>query len=222
MSKPSSNFDAAKAFVEYGLSEKRQGRRESASGPGSSLSATAECLELLDEVIARYQVKSILDLGCGDWHWMRLANWRKGSDIVSYEGWDAHSGLVDHLTQLYGDERTRFRLGDITTEPLPEVDLVICRDVLFHLQLELAAKVIEQLKGRDTLLISTSFQNVRENTGIKPYLAIENWGYYNINLDIAPFELKPYRLRAIREAAASAPELERSICLYKMKADTQE
>jgi SAM-dependent methyltransferase len=222
MTTPRSNFDAAKAFVEYGLSEKREGRRESASGPGSALSATTECLELLDEVIARHDIKTILDLGCGDWHWMRLANWRKGKDIVSYEGWDAHPGLVDHLNQLYGDERTRFRLADITTEPLPQVDLVICRDVLFHLPLDLGARVVEQLKGRDTMLISTSFQNVGENAGIKPYMAIENWGFYHINLDIAPFGLRPYRLRAIPEAVSAILEHERSICLYDMKAERRE
>jgi len=222
MSKTGSNFDAAKAFVEYGLTEKRHGRRESASGPGSALSATTECLELLDEVITRYQVKSILDLGCGDWHWMRLANWRKGKNIVSYEGWDAHAGMVDHLNQLYGDKRTKFRLADITTEPLPQVDLVICRDVLFHLPLELSTQVVGQLKGRDTLLISTSFQHVRENTGIKPYMAIDNWGFYHINLDIAPFGLQPFRLRAVPEAISSVLEHERSICLYQMKAGAPE
>ena len=222
MSTPPSNFQAARAFVEYGLSEKRQGRRESASGPGSALSATAECLELLDEVIARYGVKTILDLGCGDWHWMRLAGWRKGKEIIRYEGWDAHAGMVDHLTQLYGDERTFFRVGDITTEPLPPADLVICRDVLFHLPIDLAKRVVDQLKSRNGLLISTSFQHVKENTGIKPYMPIENWGFYHINLDLAPFDLAPYRLRAIPEAVSAILEQERSICLYQMKAPAPE
>lgn len=217
MTSSRSNFDAAQTYVEHGLSEKQQGRRDSASGPGSALWAATECLELIDEVVATHKVRTILDLGCGDWHWMRMAGWRKFPG-VSYEGWDAHPGLIELLTRTYGDERTVFRQSDITTQPLPQTDLVICRDVLFHLPTDLALNVVNQLKRRDTLLISTSFQTIRENTGIKPYIAIENWGYYNINLDIEPFNLKPYRLRAIPEAVSSTLDHERSICLYRMTA----
>jgi len=212
------NFAAARAFVEFGMHEKNLGRRESASGPGSTVAAASECMDLIDEVVSAYGVTSILDLGCGDWHWMRRAAWRE-SQNVSYEGWDAHPALIEQLTKDYGNDRTRFRCADITTTAFPAADLVICRDVLFHLPLELAARVVGQLKSRDCLLISTSFQDIGENTGIKPYLPIENWGFYFINLDIAPFGLQPYRLHAIREAVSTQLPHERSICLYRLIAE---
>lgn len=210
------NFAAAQAFVEFGLREQQAGRRESASGPGSAVSAAGESLSLLDAVVKEYAVTSILDLGCGDWNWMRHAGWRETA-TVHYEGWDAHPGLVERLTEQFGNERTRFRLADITTAPLPKVDLVVCRDVLFHIRIDLAQKVVQRVRENRGLLISTSFLNLKSNADIRPYLPIENWGFYLINLDIAPFDLEPYRVRAIREQKCSSNGQPRSVCLYDFR-----
>ena len=62
------NKTAAYQFVEFGLTEKKQGRRESASGPGSSLENTVEIRDLILETVEQYDIKTVLDLGCGDWH----------------------------------------------------------------------------------------------------------------------------------------------------------
>jgi SAM-dependent methyltransferase len=213
---PKDNFAAAQAFVEFGLREKQHGRRESASGPGSAQSAAGDCLALLDAVVEEYSIGSILDLGCGDWNWMQLAAWRK-SAAVRYEGWDAHAGLVESLTETFGNERTQFRLADLTTAPLPPADLVVCRDVLFHLPVELVERVVGRLRDHGSLLISTSFLEVESNTDIHTYLPIENWVFYYINLDIAPFNLRPFRVRTIRETACGDPGRERSVCLYDFR-----
>ncbi len=39
----------------------------------------------------------------------------------------------------------------------------------------------------------------KKNDNIKAYNNIDNWGYYPINLDIAPFNLAPYKTQSLYE-----------------------
>jgi SAM-dependent methyltransferase len=166
---PQSNFEAARQFAEFGLLEKVAGRRESASGPGSSHDATREAIAFTKRILSEYQLSSIIDLGCGDWNWMKyvpLSGFPDGSRI-SYEGWDASEQLVSYLNATYGNEHTLFRTKDITTEPLPRADLVIARDVLFHLDLGVAARLVSQIRQTARFFLSTSFPEMKRNGNIE-------------------------------------------------------
>jgi hypothetical protein len=64
----------AEMAVSWGLfnqQRKESGELESASGPGSSGSFTHVTRDYLQDVIERYSVRSIVDVACGDWNWMR-------------------------------------------------------------------------------------------------------------------------------------------------------
>lgn len=41
---------------------------ESLSGPGSHINNTNETINLINKTIKKYNIKTILDLGCGDWN----------------------------------------------------------------------------------------------------------------------------------------------------------
>jgi SAM-dependent methyltransferase len=211
-----SNFSAAREFVEFGLREKGLGRRQSISGPGSEQHAARPALALLDEIVMEYKVASILDLGCGDWSWMQHASWRTLPGIC-YEGWESHQGLVEHLTSEFGNESIVFRVADLTTEPLPRTDLVVCRDVLFHLRIESAKLVIARLQANGCLLLTTSFLEEETNADLHHYLPIDNWGFYRINLDVAPFNLAANRIRAVEEPQCAHRGSRRSACLYNLR-----
>jgi len=214
---PKSNFAAARAFVEFGLQQKEAGKRESASGPGSSLVTAEPCLKLLNEIVPEFGIKSILDLGCGDWNWMQNAAWRS-DPTVRYEGWEAHEALVETLNTSFGNERTTFRVGDLTTENFPKVDLIICRDVFFHLPLHISEGVVKRIQANRGLFLSTSFLDEDSNTGIgRAYLKIQNWGFYRINLDIAPFDIKSRRIRTVVEPKGVHMGKARSVCLYDFR-----
>lgn len=73
------NFYAAKQFIK---NSRESNAHESISGPGSSVLNTVEIRDLLQDVIINYNIKSILDLGCGDWNWFQLIN----LSGVQYEG----------------------------------------------------------------------------------------------------------------------------------------
>jgi SAM-dependent methyltransferase len=210
-----SNFAAAREFVDFGSREHAFGRRQSISGPGSSRSAAKTVLALLGSTVREYGVTSILDLGCGDWNWMQYSCWR-ADPRVRYEGWEAQDSLVERLAKRFGNERVRFRLADLTSKSLPYADLVVCRDVLFHLRIKLAERLIKFLQENGCLFITTCFLDETCNTDIQPYLPINGWGFYRINLDIAPFNLQPYLIRAVPEPECSHQGYQRSVCLYRL------
>lgn len=217
MSGTDSNFAAARSFADFGLSEKSAGRRESASGPGSSRAAAEPALRLLRRSLAERGIGSILDLGCGDWNWMRDLNLPSaGTDrVIRYQGWDASETLVADLQTEYGRPGLiDFATCDLTTAPLPPVDLVILRDVLFHLPLDLALRVVTRVRATSRYLLSTSFLGMAENADISPYLPIDGWGFHRINLNAAPFDLAETMLEAVREPLCSHKGVARFACLY--------
>jgi SAM-dependent methyltransferase len=209
------NFRSAKEFVGFGVREKEQGRRESISGPGSSLRATADTRKFLRDCLRELNVLSILDLGCGDWNWMREVELINGEgEPVQYQGWDADEALVANLNRAYGSDTCRFLCADIITEEYPQVDLIIARDVLFHLPLELATTVVDRARKTARYMLSTSFLGVTQNDDIQQYNDIVGWGFHKINLNAHPINLTEYMKAAFREDGNAHSGNERYICLY--------
>lgn len=211
-----SNFAAANTFVERGFAKKQAGR-ESVSGPGSSLVAAAQALDLIRATIINQNLKSVLDLGCGDWNWMQKADFPdfgEGLD-VSYEGWDASERIVASLQQEFGMGKIKFKLKDITTSALPKVDLIIARDVLFHIDESITLRMLEEIKKSCRYFISSSWLGVDENTNIRPAPNIKGWGFYQINLNISPFKLAENLVQAIRESDCHYQGRHRFICLFE-------
>jgi SAM-dependent methyltransferase len=215
-----SNLSAARAFVAFGLSEQRAGRRESASGPGSSLAAAKPALNLLRRTLRHRHLASVLDLGCGDWNWMQaLALPGVGRDLqVRYEGWEASPELVNELNVRHGRPgMIEFMARDITTAPLPKVDLIIARDVLFHLSVAQALPLVDRIRESCRYFLSTSFLGLKENGDISSYLPINGWGFHKINLNVAPFNLAESMEEAVREPMCAHSETSRYMCLYQFR-----
>lgn len=199
------NFQAAQEYIKM----KRRHNQESLCGPGSHKANTREAVHFINKVIKEYNIKNILDLGCGDW------NWFNEIDLTdcNYIGWDCDHKMIQDNISRYAADNIYFEVNDIVTTDYPEVDLIICRDVLFHLEMELACKVLNKIKEKSKCLISTSFNNRMINDDIKSYCRIKNWGFYQINLDIAPFNMKQFRIDEIYEPNQGKTE-KRYMCLY--------
>jgi SAM-dependent methyltransferase len=186
------NFESAKKFVDMKIKD----NQESISGQGSYIENTKETVYLINEIIKNYNIKSILDLGCGDWNWFKNINLRKD---ITYIGWDAHDKMIENNNKYYGNKNINFIVKDIILEDYPKVDLIICRDVLFHLDILFSKKCIEKIKKSCKYLISTSFNDILKNNNIKSYCNIDNWGFYEINLNIKPFYLKNNLIKCYEE-----------------------
>lgn len=97
------------------------------SGGGSSPENTVEYRKLLQKFLKDYNIKSVLDYGCGDWSFSHLIDWSG----ISYIGYDCVESVIKKNQSKHGSYSVRF-----TTTPPPLnvqfADLLIMKDVLQH------------------------------------------------------------------------------------------
>ncbi len=135
------------------------GSGESCSGFGSSVETTAEIRRALPQIIQAYNIHSVLDIPCGDCHWI--------SDLplgVKYIGADIVEDLVAMNTRRHPG-LGEFMRRNICTDPLPQADLVFCRDCLVHLSNKLVFAALENIRtSRSKFLLMTTFTGRATNT----------------------------------------------------------
>jgi hypothetical protein len=102
------------------------------SGEGSTRINSEPYTNLVNEVIARKKIASVVDCGHGDWKM-----WNPNSfQNIQYIGIDVVSNLSNQLQNSMGNSRRQFISGDISEMTLPKADLLISKDVLQHLSLK--------------------------------------------------------------------------------------
>lgn len=97
------------------------------SGGGSSPEAAAPYVLAVNEIIREMKPRTILDLGCGD-GWV-ASRFDLGGAL--YIGVDVVDSVIDCCREHHS--WGEFRCLDILTDPLPEADLVLCKEVMQHL-----------------------------------------------------------------------------------------
>ncbi len=155
---------------------------DSRSGPGSTLSDTAEVRQQLPKLIAKHQIESLLDVPCGDWAWMQTVD----LGLQRYVGADIVQTLVDELRTQHGRPGIEFARLDVVRDEIPEVDAILCRDLLIHLPNSICLKVLKKFKksGAAWLLTTTSL-------GLTENRDVIQGRYRPINLCLPPFNLPP-------------------------------
>jgi FkbM family methyltransferase len=154
---------------------------ESVSGPGSTLENTAYTRHELKNIIRKYNIKNILDFGCGDFNWMKEFIDINDKYIESYTGIDIVSDIIKNNNEKYSNKKIKF----LTNKEFSEItnnkyDLVICKEVMIHLPFTESLDLIKLFKEKCEYFLGTTFKNI-ENTNI-------NTGQvYNINLFKEPF-----------------------------------
>lgn len=99
------------------------------SGAGSKIENVTEYVAVLQEYINKPEVKTVIDIGCGDWQFSKFLD----LSSVSYLGLDVVESIIEYNTNLYSSSNVKFLNCDITTYDIPKVDLIICKDILQHL-----------------------------------------------------------------------------------------
>jgi SAM-dependent methyltransferase len=160
------------------------GDPESRSGMGSTVVGTEALRPEVEALLLKYNIKSILDLGCGDNNWMRLVN----LNGIEYTGADVVENLIKSNKEKYPD--SNFVTLDATSDPLPNVDLILCRDVLGHLSNENVHKVLNNIYSSGSkYFLSTTLTGWDFNK-----TSAKDGGWRCINLLIKPFSLRPISL----------------------------
>ncbi|GAA1616897.1 hypothetical protein GCM10009679_21490 [Saccharothrix algeriensis] len=98
------------------------------SGPGSDPANTGRYRVFIEQFLVQNDVRTVVDLGCGDWRSSRLIDWNG----AGYLGVDVVESVIVLNKQRYQAGDIRFaRLDD--EDELPHADLLIVKDVLQHL-----------------------------------------------------------------------------------------
>jgi SAM-dependent methyltransferase len=159
--------------------QNKWGDRESRSGSGSNLRQTETLRRELPALLRQLGVRSMLDIPCGDFAWMREVDLTG----VRYIGADIVRELVAANQARYGDARRSFHCLDITRDTLPQVDLVFCRDGLVHLPNKDILRALANIrKSGARYLATTVFTELEQNSDI---YYVGEWR--RLNFQLQPF-----------------------------------
>lgn len=149
------------------------------SGAGSTLAATRTLRDRLPSLLTELGATSLLDVGCGDLHWMSQLELP-----CPYLGIDIVPAVIDRNIAAFGSETRRFAVLNAVSDPLPRADVVLCREVVFHLSFADARALLRNLltSGCRWVMLTTD-SATRFNADI------ETGGARILNLEIAPFRL---------------------------------
>lgn len=128
------------------------GKEESLSGPGSSLAQTETIRRELVKLFLEFEIKSILDIPCGDFNWMQHVVHPE----LTYIGADIVEKLIEINKEKYTASNIQFLQMDLTKDSLPYCDLVICRDCLAHFSFSDIQKALKNIKASGCHYLLTS------------------------------------------------------------------
>jgi hypothetical protein len=164
------------------------GSTESRSGSGSTMEQTEHIRGTLAQLFEELGIKTLLDVPCGDFNWMRHINMSN----MRYIGGDIVADMVKKNNEDFSSQNVEFRVINIITDNLPKADIILCRDCLGHLKLEDGLKAIRNFKRSGaTYLLSTTFPDHIKNSD-----DFRIWR--TVNLESGPFNL-PQPLRIMNE-----------------------
>lgn len=160
----------------------RWGSPESRSGEGSSMRQTGVLRDALPGLLHRHGVGTLLDIPCGDFHWMSAVP----LDGVKYTGADIVPDVIENNLTRYRVPGRGFIVADLCSSPLPASDMVFVRDCMVHLPFKMIAAAVSNLHASGSrLLMATTFPATQVNRDI----ALGD--FRPINLQAPPFNFPP-------------------------------
>jgi len=179
---------------------------ESHSGSGSTIEYTENLRRQLPKIMIDFNVKSVVDAPCGDFNWMKVL---LPTLNVNYIGAEIVPDLVNSLNMKYKTESIQFINLNIISDSLPNADILICRDCLFHFSFEDIKGFLKNFTNSKIsyLLITNqttnfNFQNIDIQTG----------SYRSLDLFLPPFKFPTNPLARIEESTLLGQEKE--MCLF--------
>ena len=121
------------------------------SGSGSNDSYAIPYVEVVSDFIKKNGVKSVVDLGCGDF--------RIGSRIcqfgdVTYKGVDVVEELIEYNKKKFQNNNVSFYNLNIVKDELPDGELCLIRQVLQHLSNNDIKKILQKARKYKHLIVT--------------------------------------------------------------------
>lgn len=137
----------------------------------------------VQHIIYDFAVRTIIDLGCGDWRFSKYLDLGK----CDYLGVDIVPSVIAVNTAAYGNAHLRFEATDITAFSVPPCDLLLCKDVMQHL----SNANVQAILARSTVAGLAVFTN----------------GYHSVNEDCTNGSARPLDITAPPFAFPATPRL---------------
>lgn len=164
------------------------GYKETASGGGSTLHNTQRVRESLPGLIRDLGIRTLLDLPCGDLHWLSKLE----LPVEHYIGGDIVAELIERTREQHGRPDRSFVQIDICKDPLPKADLLLCRDCFIHLSEDMIFRAIDNiLRSEIKYLLATTFPDGRNR-------AIRTGDFFPIDLSGPPYNF-PTPIRVLED-----------------------
>lgn len=135
------------------------------SGTGSRPENNVDYIGFLSRFMFLNQVRTVVDLGCGDWQFSRFIDWSS----VYYTGIDVVPSVINQNSEQFGRRNVAFRCIYDPNE-IPEADLLICKDMFQHLPNAAVQQYLDTLRPRFKWLLITNDDYPQEhlNADIEP------------------------------------------------------
>lgn len=150
------------------------------SGPGSASHETIAYRAFLQGFLQWNRVRSVVDLGCGDWQFSRFIDWSG----VDYTGVDVVAPVIEANRARFGGEHVRFMLTDGGFEALPEADLLIAKDVLQHLDTRRIQWFLAATERYPRVLVTNTMDPAGRTNAV-----IQNGQFRPVDLRLKPFSI---------------------------------
>lgn len=152
------------------------------SGPGSYADELVEpYVNLVKELVAEMGIKTIVDLGCGDFN----VGSRIAPLVDDYTGCDIVPELVERNNRKYSDDGCHFVCLDMVDDDLPPADLCLIREALQHLSNEEVLQILPKLRQYKFVLITESVEMSRGACNSD----VPHGSYRGISLEDPPFSM---------------------------------
>ena len=194
------------ARFEYIFSTNLWANHESRSGDGSTLQETETVRRVLPLLLREIGAKMMLDIPCGDFRWLSEVDLG-----VSYIGADIVQALVSANSQRFGSPSHEFVRLDLTADPLPKTDVVLCRDCLVHLSYANIRRAIQNVKASGAAyLLMTSFLELEENHDI------DDGDWRPLNFQRSPFHFGGPELVIVENCTEEGGAYsDKALCLWR-------
>lgn len=166
------------------------------SGPGSRGIAQYYKAHILNEMLSKYTIGSIVDIGCGDMCWVQTEllqeNLLAGIDFL---GIDISDVIVERNAQLFPD--FKFIKSDISKVQVEKpTDLVLCFDVLIH------QPTLDHFESalKNILAATKSYCLISYHNPEQPSKPVLPEGFDQVNDQEEEFQKKLKELRASEES----------------------
>jgi SAM-dependent methyltransferase len=160
------------------------------SGEGTHSPGTLTYINNIASFIKEHDIKTILDIGCGDFSVMSKI--LEKAD-VHYTGADVVPELIQHHRQHYANDKTKFIQLNAITDELPDAGLVTIRQVLQHLSNEQIMQILRKLAKFKYVIISEHIllgDFVIPNLDKIPGPHIRTRVFSSVIIDAPPFNVK--------------------------------